>query len=141
MSASLCDTKNQTSQVASEHNSTWLIDEVQRYVTGLDIYIALINNVPSIFFILFLGPWSDKHGRKPLMIVPIAGHILSILVIILNYFMESWPAEYLLFANIPIGVMGGNVSLMMALQRYAMDITDEKSRTWRLALMTGKKTF
>ena len=117
MSADLCDTKNQTIQVASKHNHSWLIDDVQRYVSSLDIYIALINNVPSIIFILFLGPWSDKHGRKPLMIAPVSGYILSILILILNYFMESWPAEYLLFANIPIGLTGGNTALLMAIQR------------------------
>jgi hypothetical protein len=50
-------------------NNTQLADRVQSYVSTLNIYGSLIDNIPSIFLMLFLLPWSDKHGRKPLMIV------------------------------------------------------------------------
>ena len=58
-SASECDTHNQSAHGAGhgggkggDHN---LIDQVQTYVTNLNIGISLIENIPSVFFVLFLG--------------------------------------------------------------------------------------
>ena len=35
--------------------------------------VLFIKGVPPILFVLFIGPWSDRFGRKPLMIVPLIG--------------------------------------------------------------------
>ncbi len=114
MNASLCNNKNQ-----SEDNVTdsTLADRVQSYVSGLNIYNSIINCVPSIFFVLFLGPWSDAHGRKPLMILPTAGGCLSTLIFMANYFWDSWPAEYLLLASLPASLLGGFGTFGMAVTR------------------------
>ena len=44
----------------------------------------------------YLGPWSDKNGRRPIMLIPIVGVVLSTLTYLLNYLAESWPAELLM---------------------------------------------
>ncbi len=95
-----------------------LVNAVQIYVAQLETYMAIITNIPSIFFILFLGPWSDKHGRKPLLIVPMIGFIVATLIHMLNYYEESWPAEYNLIANAFIGFLGGQVTFHMAATRW-----------------------
>ncbi len=64
MNATLCDPRSKMNR-----NNTQLSDRVQGYVSTLNIYTSLIDNIPPIFLMLFLLPWSDKHGRKPLMIV------------------------------------------------------------------------
>lgn len=64
INASLCDPRSRISR-----NNTELADRVQSYVSTLNIYGSLIDNIPSIFLMLFLLPWSDNHGRKPLMVV------------------------------------------------------------------------
>lgn len=46
--------------------------DIQRYVSDLNIYASLLENLPNIMFVLFLGPWSDKNGRKLPMMIPIA---------------------------------------------------------------------
>lgn len=97
MSASVCDTHNQSMHGggfrANNTGAVRLINQVQAYVTNLNIYVTLIDNIPSIFFVLFLIPWSDTHGRKMLMIIPIVGHILQTLIYIANYYAETWSAE------------------------------------------------
>lgn len=133
-SAEFCDPKNQTSKYLNQNgnfllnqtkNGTSLqhlsgeelINAVQIYVSQLETYMAIITNIPSIFFILFLGPWSDKHGRKPLLIVPMIGFNVATLVHMLNYYQESWPAEYNLISNAFIGFLGGQVTFHMAATR------------------------
>ena len=116
-SETLCAPMNKTVHNAHRSNRTGLINEVQAYVAQLEIYMQLINNIPSIFVILFFLPWSDKHGRKPLLIIPIIGHMLSTLLHMLNYYEEFWPGEYLLIANIPIGLLGGQITFHMIVTR------------------------
>lgn len=94
------------------------MDRVQSYVSTLYIYGALIDNIPSFFLMLFLLPWSDKHGRKPLMMCPLVGHIFSTLSDITNYYLAHLPAEYLLFSTIPVGLTGGRGIFIMAMNRY-----------------------
>ena len=109
---------------------------------------------------LFLLPWSDKHGRKPLMMAPLVGHVLSTLSDITNYYLTDLPAEYLLFATVPVGLTGGRGIAFMAMNRYwhnyanelwlaieillpicfnryLIDITNNDARTWRLSLLGG----
>lgn len=113
VNASLCDPRSNVSRRNIE-----LADRVQSYVSTLHIYGSLIDNIPSIFIMLFLIPWSDKHGRKPLMIIPIVGHVCGTLLDIANYYFESWSAEYLLLSTIPIGLTGGRQIFVMTMHRY-----------------------
>lgn len=108
-----CSTHNHTGESDSDHAT-----EIQKYVSNLNIYGSLIENVPSIIMVLFLGPWSERNGRKLPMIIPLLGHICSVSMYILNYYFTSWPAEYILFASIPLGLCGGTATLLMALNRF-----------------------
>ncbi|EFX69296.1 hypothetical protein DAPPUDRAFT_329199 [Daphnia pulex] len=132
VNATLCDPRSKINR-----NNTQLADRVQSYVSTLNIYGSLIDNIPSIFLILFLLPWSDKHGRKPLMIAPLIGHVLCSLSDITNYYIESLPAEYLLISTVFVGLTGGRGIYFMVLHRYIIDITTTEARTWRLSLLGG----
>ena len=72
--------------------------EVQKYASSLQVYNKVIQAVPSFIFPLFLGPWSDIHGRKVLILCATFGYIISNAVFMLNtYFFHELRAEYLLF--------------------------------------------
>ena len=84
LNASLCDPKNnnETSLMLQDNETVTpftssVADQVQSYVSTLKIYESLISTIPAIIFALVLGPWSEKNGRKPLMIVPTVGFLLS----------------------------------------------------------------
>ncbi|KAI9560808.1 hypothetical protein GHT06_011760 [Daphnia sinensis] len=132
INASLCDPRSRMSR-----NNTELADRVQSYVSTLNIYGSLIDNIPSIFLMLFLLPWSDNHGRKPLMVAPVVGHILCTLLDITNFYCESLPAEYLLISTVPVGLTGGRGIFFMAMYRYVVDITTAEARTWRFSILGG----
>lgn len=94
-----------------------LVDRIQSYVSTLNIYGSLIDNIPTIFIMLFLLPWSDKHGRKPLLIAPLIGHMLCTIIDLINYYIPSLPAEFLLIATVPVGLTGGRGTYFMGMFR------------------------
>ena len=122
-SASVCDPSNppETPKSANKTNSSAasiLVNDVQAYVTDLNIYAGLIENVPALFVLLFMGPWmTDSRWRKPLIILPAVGYMISILIYIMNDYANDWPAEYILFANVPMGIFAGWVNKIMMLNK------------------------
>ena len=67
-----------------------------------------------------LGRLSDRYGRRPLLILSIAGTVVSFLLL-------GWASslEMLFLSRILDGFLGGNISLAQA---YVTDVTDEKDR-------------
>ena len=61
-------------------------ESIQERVAQLETWDLLLVNFPSVFFCLFAGPWSDYNGRKPLLVLPFVGNILSFLAYIVNYY-------------------------------------------------------
>ena len=76
---------NYSEAVCEPHNVTQnyaLAARLQIQASDINIYASVIENLPSILIVLFLGPWSDKNGRKPLMLLPLIG--VSIIIIVHN---------------------------------------------------------
>lgn len=108
---------------------------VQQKVTTTLMYYSLITSLPSVFFALFLGSWSDRHGRKVPMVLPLLGNLLGALVYVINAQMMTLPSSYILFAGLPIALTGGMSTLLMACFSYISDITKLRARTTRVALV------
>ena len=69
--------------------------------------------IPQSIVSLYLGPISDK-GRKPLMLVPFLGHVISGTLMILNVYFEQWDARLLWLSNTYI-LFGGYTLLQIAM--------------------------
>ena len=66
---------------------------VQKEVASLNMYLSVLTAIPGIIVSLFLGPWSDVNGRKPLIIFPQIGTMLTQFIYILNtlnYLIVKW---------------------------------------------------
>jgi DHA1 family tetracycline resistance protein-like MFS transporter len=74
-----------------------------------------------------LGRLSDRHGRRPLLILSIAGTVIGFLL--LGWASSLW---MLFVSRILDGLLGGNISLAQA---YIADVTDEKNRARGLGLI------
>ncbi|XP_076058484.1 putative peptidoglycan muropeptide transporter SLC46 [Oratosquilla oratoria] len=108
---------------------------VQRIATGIMMIKDLISSLPTIFFVLFLGAWSDRNGRKIPILLPVIGNFLTAFVYIINTYLWWLPPEYIILAAIPRALSGGLVTLLMATFSYISDTTNVRSRTMRIAFM------
>ena len=69
---------------------------VQREVADYERTLSLAATFPRVAFSFLAGPWSDRNGRKFLIIVPIIGQALTALTFLLNVcFFDSLPFEAL----------------------------------------------
>ncbi|KAM0729267.1 putative peptidoglycan muropeptide transporter SLC46 [Formica fusca] len=93
---------------------------------------SFIESIFPSFLSLFLGPWSDKYGRKPVILSGYIGISLTYLLLsmIANWEIVPW---YFLIAYIPMALLGGISVLMLASFCYITDITDNNERAWHLA--------
>ena len=48
-------------------------DAVQTRASQINMYLSILGSLPCMLVALFIGPWSDKNGRKPVMIIPMIG--------------------------------------------------------------------
>lgn len=73
--------------------------QVESKIENPQMYIICVfQAIPSVFFALFAGPWSDTHGRRLLLICSSVGFIINNSVFIINtYWFYELKAEYLLF--------------------------------------------
>lgn len=92
--------------------------------------IGLLYSVYSLSQLIFSpiwGSWSDKVGRRPIMLLSTAGSVLS-------YAIFSFaPSLTVLFVSRALaGIMGGNIS---AAQAYVADVTTPNDRAKGMGLI------
>ncbi|TXJ26803.1 MAG: MFS transporter [Chitinophagaceae bacterium] len=95
-------------------------------------YVGLITSLFAFcefFAAPVLGVLSDKYGRRPVMLVSIAGTIISYLLLGLSSAM--W---VLFLGRIIAGVTAGNISTVFA---YVSDITEPEQRAKRYGAIGG----
>ena len=94
-----------------------------------------ITLLTSIFFAAqffaspFLGRWSDRIGRRPVLIFSQAGTLTALLMNALAPTMT-----FLYISRVIDGITGGNVTVAQA---YLADITEEHNRTRGLGLISA----
>ncbi|XP_031845559.1 putative peptidoglycan muropeptide transporter SLC46 isoform X1 [Nomia melanderi] len=108
--------------------------KVQPEATVILISQTFIQSIFPAFLSLFLGPWSDKHGRKPILIL---GYIGVTLTYFIFSFMTIWDISpwFLLIAYIPSACFGGFCIILLGSICYISDISDEQDRAKHLAWM------
>ena len=84
--------------------------EVEKVVASINMYLNILTSIPAIIVSLFLGPWSDVNGRKPLMIIPQIGTILAQLMFVINTYLAYLPGEFIYWQALE--------AFLVALQRF-----------------------
>ena len=73
-------------------------EQNQEQATRLFTISKTIQAIPPLIYALIAGPWSDKYGRKPLIIISISGYAIANTVFLINtIWWYELKAEYLLF--------------------------------------------
>ena len=108
--------------------------EVEKITASINMYLNILTAIPAVIVSLFLGPWSDVNGRKPLMIIPQIGTILAQLMFVINTYLAYLPGEFILLASIG-SLFGGFTAFLIGMYSYIADVSSGRSRTSRIALV------
>ena len=112
--------------------------------------VCFIRNFCSIIISLLIGPYSDKYGRRPLLLIPLIGHIVAQIIYLVNVyywvrmllqycivkvfyqsrFFKDASADYVLVTSV-YSLFGGGTTFLIGVYSYLADITTPEARTSR----------
>ncbi|KAF5272412.1 hypothetical protein FQA39_LY07880 [Lamprigera yunnana] len=111
--------------------------EVQPYATRVTLTSAVIDATFAPFLCFFLGSWSDRYGRKPVLLLSIAGTTLSNLMKAAITIMPNVSPWYTLISLIPGCMTGGIAATISAILCYITDTTRDKERGIKMYMFEG----
>lgn len=112
------------------------LEIVQQHSLDWKMINSILLVVPTIFMSMVIGAWSDKHGRKPPLLMPLIGAgITHLLLAIFTYFKRA-PVYLLTLSLIPSSTFGIFIAILLCLS-YISDITTHHQRTSRIAYLEG----
>ncbi len=94
------------------------------------VMIGLLYSVYSFMQLIFSpiwGSWSDRIGRRPIMLLSTFGAVIAYII-----FGLAESLGVLFFSRVIAGMMGGNISTAQA---YIADITDSENRARGMGLI------
>lgn len=126
-----------TSLNSTNDTSKDATNDVQTQAAQCLLVLSLVRQLPSIIVSLQLGPWSDKYGRKFVIMMSITGAILTNVCYLLNsYYLDS-SAIYLILSGLPVGLLGDYGAFVMALFGHVKEITNFDSLSPKIAILDG----
>uniref|UniRef100_A0A1B6DS48 Major facilitator superfamily (MFS) profile domain-containing protein n=1 Tax=Clastoptera arizonana TaxID=38151 RepID=A0A1B6DS48_9HEMI len=114
--------------------------EAQKLVTNINVWRPTMEYTLPVIIITFLGSWSDTHGkrRKPLLLIPVIGEIVTTIFVMLSVYYWSWSPELTaVLESIFRGITGGRTCFSSGANTYISDITNVEQRTFRLGIVTA----
>ncbi|OXU19987.1 hypothetical protein TSAR_001737 [Trichomalopsis sarcophagae] len=107
---------------------------VQPHTATLLVLKSSIETLFPTIIILFLGPWSDTNGRKPLVTFPFIGSIIyySLFAIQSSFEIDTY---WFLIPCLISSLMGGFPTILLTCFCYITDVTDSQNRSWRLGFL------
>ena len=108
---------------------------VQETVATMNLVTMLAKSIPPIIFALFISPWSDKFGRKFLIVFPLIGYVLYDVWFLINViYFDFFSVDWLMLEFMQYWA-GGYMCFFLGLYSYASDVSDESTRTVRIAVV------
>ncbi len=101
-----------------------------REFAATPVVIGLLYSIYSVAQLVFSpiwGSWSDRIGRRPIMLLSTAGAVVAYII-----FGLAESLFVLFLSRLVAGVMGGNIATAQA---YVADVTTEKDRARGMGLI------
>ncbi|XP_026676221.1 uncharacterized protein LOC103505018 [Diaphorina citri] len=110
---------------------------VQELVAGMSIWKTFLQSIIPAVLILFVGSWSDRHcRRKPCMLLPVFGDMLTCAGLMLTTYYESVPMQVSGFIEaIFPALTGGWITMFMAVFSYIGNVATVETRTLRIGVV------
>lgn len=114
-------------------------DEVQKLIASVQAWKSVIHTALPTILMLFIGAWSDKTGRRKIcMLVPVCGEFMTCFLNIVNtYFFYEVSVEWTVVMEVIFpSLTGGWYTMFLGCFSYVGDVTTEKTRTFRLGVLS-----
>ncbi|KAM9801543.1 proton-coupled folate transporter [Neosynchiropus ocellatus] len=111
-----------------------LLQEVETLTAHWNLYINLAGFSVGLLVVPLLGSWSDLAGRRPVLIVPSLGLALQAVIYLLVMYLKL-PVAYFLVGRLLSGLSGDFNAILAGCFAYIADISDRRSRTFRVAIL------
>ncbi|XP_051163247.1 proton-coupled folate transporter [Leptopilina boulardi] len=113
-----------------------LNSQVQITVSKFHQWNGIASHVLPIILAFFIGNWSDRRGRKLLLILGLFGKLIYSFMIVINTVMPSWNINMIIYtASIPSTLFGADVAIFAACFAYISDISSVEDRTFRITIL------
>ncbi len=117
-----------------------LLKQCFRRVNEIQSVTQYLVGAPGVLFSLFAGALSDDFGRKPFIMLPLFGLMLTDVSLLVNYiFIETLPTEFFYLEYLWY-LFGGVAVIYLGLYGYVATITTPEDRAYRLARLDGIET-
>ncbi|CAG9563936.1 unnamed protein product [Danaus chrysippus] len=117
------------------NDSQTLEEEVQKYATFVSMVRTIIESVAPAILSLFLGVWSDRHGRKPLVVWPLFGMTVSGALIVVYSMLDNLGPWWFIVTAIPVSLSGGFTAMFTGSFCYVSDISAREKRSLRMTIV------
>lgn len=111
-----------------------LFQEVETLTAHWNLYISLGGFSVGLLVVPLLGSWSDLGGRKRVLILPNLGLALQTIVYLVVMYLKL-PVVYFLVGRLLSGLSGDFNAVLAGCFAYVADISDRRSRTFRVAIL------
>ncbi|XP_062378961.1 proton-coupled folate transporter [Sardina pilchardus] len=113
--------------------------EVQRHSSTVVLLYLVVLSVVSVPPALLLGSWSDRVGRRSVMVLPSALSMAAGAVLVCMHELPQMGVMWVLAAAAIVGLTGGHVSIFLSCFSYLADVTagcpgEGRTRTVRMAV-------
>ncbi|XP_060744327.1 proton-coupled folate transporter [Tachysurus vachellii] len=117
---------------SAEHDP--LQKEVEALTAHWNLYINLGGFFVSLFVVILIGSWSDRAGRRLVLILPSLGLAVQATVYLTVMYLKL-PVAWFLLGRICSGLSGDFNAILAGCFAYVADISDKRSRTFRVAIL------
>ncbi|XP_017092504.2 probable peptidoglycan muropeptide transporter SLC46 [Drosophila bipectinata] len=112
--------------------------QVQEYASTITMISTMMESAVPAIVSLFLGPWSDKFGRRPILLSTYTGYLTSaIIMIVLTQIARATSISpwWFLLSSVPMIFSGGTCALITILYCHVSDVATEDKRAMRMVTM------
>uniref|UniRef100_A0A1B6CL69 Major facilitator superfamily (MFS) profile domain-containing protein n=1 Tax=Clastoptera arizonana TaxID=38151 RepID=A0A1B6CL69_9HEMI len=121
--------------VCTDPISPYIENLVQPIVANVTMVRTLTEAFFPSLFVLLVGPWSDKNGRKPFLLLSLFGLSLSYAFWGFLSVIPNIRPELFLLASIPVVLTGGPCTVFVLGYCYVCDVTTIDERVLRMAFL------
>ncbi|XP_030750654.1 tetracycline resistance protein, class C-like isoform X2 [Sitophilus oryzae] len=128
--------KNNCSLLGNVYNAT--TEALEKIVQPkADVIMMTKTSIDSVFgaiLCLFVGSWSDRFGRKPVIVANFIGYTVMMWIMTAFAALEEVSPWYMLMCTIPVVLSGGGASFLAILLAYLTDITSVEHRGLQMGI-------